>query len=62
MPEIKIFVDGEEDLLVLPFVLEGDENLVVFYGLRDRGLVLVNVNKYVKEKCRKLLERMNVGR
>lgn len=60
--KVKILVDGEEDLLVLPFILEGDEDLVIFYGLKNTGFVGVNVNKSIKEKCRKLLERMNVGR
>ena len=59
--KVKIFVDGEEDLLVMPFVLEGDEGLVIIYGLMDRGFVLVNVNKSIKEKCRKLLGRMEKG-
>jgi uncharacterized protein (UPF0218 family) len=56
--KLKIFVDGEEDLLVMPFVLEGDENLAILYGLREQGFVLINVNKFIKEKCRKLLEQM----
>ena len=60
--KVKIFVDGEEDLLVLPFILEGNEGLVILYGLKDKGFVLVNVNKSIKEKCRKLLERMEMGR
>jgi len=55
---VKIIVDGEEDLAVTPFVMEGDSDTVILYGLFDKGFVLVNVNKDVKEKVRKLLEKM----
>ncbi len=55
---VKIVVEGEEDLAVTPFIMEGDSDTVILYGLMDKGFVLVNVNKSVKEKVRKLLERM----
>ena len=56
---VKIIVEGEEDLAVTPFVMEGDSDTVVLYGLMDKGFVLLKVNKDVKEKVRKLLEKMN---
>jgi len=55
---VKIIVEGEEDLAVTPFIMEGDSDTVILYGLLDKGFVLVNVNKDVKEKVRKLLEKM----
>jgi len=56
---VKIIVEGEEDLAVTPFIMEGDCDTVILYGLMDKGFVLVNINKDIKEKVRKLLERMN---
>lgn len=55
---VKIIVDGEEDLAVTPFIMEGDSDIVILYGLFNKGFVLVNVNKYVKERVRKLLKKM----
>jgi len=55
---VKIIIDGEEDLAVTPFIMEGDSDTVILYGLLNKGFVLVNVNKSVKEKVRKLLEKM----
>jgi len=55
---VKIVVEGEEDLAVTPFIMEGDSDTVILYGLMDKGFVLVNVNKSVKEKVGKLLDRM----
>jgi len=55
---VKIIVDGEEDLAVTPFIIEGNSDTVILYGLLDKGFVLVNINKYIKEKVRKLLKKM----
>jgi len=54
----KIIVEGEEDLAVTPFVMEGDFDTVVLYGLMDKGFVLVEIDKDLKDKVGKLLERM----
>ena len=56
---VKIIVEGEEDLAVTSFIMEGDIDTVILYGLFDQGFVLVKINKDIKEKVRKLLERMN---
>lgn len=55
---VKIIVDGEEDLAVTPFIMEGNIDTVILYGLLDKGFVVVNINKVIKEKVRKLLEKM----
>jgi uncharacterized protein (UPF0218 family) len=52
---VKIFVNGEEDLAVLPFILESPLNTVILYGLKDKG-VMVKVSKRIKNECRKLLK------
>ena len=54
---VKIFVDGEEDLAVLPFILESDEDTVILYGLFDK-FVVVEIDKKLKNKCSKLLNRL----
>jgi len=55
---VKIIVEGEEDLAVTPFIIEGDSDTIIFYGLKDKGFVVVEVNKKVKEDVKKLLEKM----
>jgi uncharacterized protein (UPF0218 family) len=57
---IILYIDGEEDLLVLPVVLELPENSFVVYGQPHEGIVLINVTPNVKLKCKKLIERMKV--
>lgn len=52
---VKIFVKGEEDLAVLPFILESPIDTVILYGLKDKG-VIVKVNKKIKKECRELLK------
>ena len=57
-----VFVDGEEDLLVLPLILMvGDKDLVV-YGQPGLGMVLVLCDKSKKEIVERVLELMRVGR
>lgn len=60
--KVKIVVSGEEDLSVLPFILESPTNTVILYGLRDRGMVRVKVNKKLKDECRKLVDKMKGSR
>lgn len=55
----KIIVDGEEDLAFLPSVLESSVGDVVLYGFFDKGFVLTNVDNNLKEKCKKLLSKMD---
>ncbi len=55
--KVKIFVRGEEDLAVFPFILESSINTVILYGLKDRG-VMVKVSKNIKNECKKLLKYM----
>lgn len=50
-----IFIDGEEDLAVLPCILMAPEDSVVLYGQPNEGLVFVNVNS-VKNKANELIK------
>ncbi len=43
-----ILVDGEEDLAVLPCILEADWNSVILYGQPDVGIIFVRVTEETK--------------
>lgn len=53
-----IGVDGEEDLAVIPAVLEADFDDVVLYGQPDEGMVYIKVDEDVKQKIAMLLKIM----
>ncbi len=57
-PPVRITVDGEEDLLVLPVCLYSPENYVVMYGQPNEGIVIVNITQEVKEKVQKIVNLM----
>jgi len=40
---VRITVDGEEDLLVIPVCIHAPENSIVMYGQPNEGLVIVHV-------------------
>ncbi|MHA1953817.1 MAG: GTP-dependent dephospho-CoA kinase family protein [Candidatus Heimdallarchaeaceae archaeon] len=56
--KIIIKIKGEEDLLVLPAILEAPYNSKVLYGQPNEGVVLVTVTKEMKQKAKQLLLRM----
>ncbi|MDC0194246.1 GTP-dependent dephospho-CoA kinase family protein [Candidatus Nitrosopelagicus sp.] len=58
-PPIRITVNGEEDLLVIPVCLHAPENCVVMYGQPNEGLVIVHINHEIKEKVQKIVNSMN---
>jgi hypothetical protein len=49
-------VNGEEDLLVIPSILESKLNSIVLYGQPEEGIVIVNVTKNKKKKITELLK------
>ena len=53
-----IAVDGEEDLAVIPAVLEADFDDVVLYGQPDEGMVYIKVDEDIKQKIAMLLKIM----
>ncbi|RLG58523.1 MAG: hypothetical protein DRN88_00510 [Candidatus Hydrothermarchaeota archaeon] len=55
-----ILIEGEEDLAVLPCILEAEEGTLVLYGQPSEGVVKVNIDKDIKEKAKKLLSFMEV--
>ena len=57
-PPIRLLVDGEEDLLVLPVCLFAPENSVVMYGQPNEGLVIAEINDEVRAKVQKIVNQM----
>jgi len=58
-PPVRITVDGEEDLLVIPACIFAPENSVVMYGQPNEGLVIVQVTPEILAKVQKILDVMN---
>lgn len=56
--EALILVDGEEDLLAIPAVLESPDNAFVVYGQPSEGLVVVTASLEKKNKVRRIVNRM----
>ena len=56
--EAVIFVDGEEDLLAIPAVLESPDNALVIYGQPSEGLVVITASPETKSEVRKIMNRM----
>ena len=50
-----IYVDGEEDLAVIPLVIASDEGSIILYGQPGEGVVFREVDQEAKEKARDML-------
>ena len=55
---IRLTVNGEEDLLVLPVCIHAPENSVILYGQPNKGLVLVQITTEIRNKAQALLDLM----
>jgi len=51
-----LFVEGEEDLMVIPAVLLSPKNSVVIYGLFKKGVCAIKVSKKIKKRIQNLLK------
>jgi GTP-dependent dephospho-CoA kinase len=56
--EAVIFVDGEEDLLAIPAILESPDEAFVVYGQPSQGLVVVTASPVLKSEVREMISRM----
>ena len=56
--EALIVVEGEEDLLALPCIVESPTNSLVLYGQPSKGLVVVDTNRKLKDEANRILSRM----
>jgi hypothetical protein len=53
-----IEVDGEEDLAALPCIYFAKENVKVIYGIPDKGMNMIIVDKSIKKRVEKILTLM----
>ncbi len=58
---VTILVRGEEDLAVLPCILEADWNTIILYGQPNEGIVLVRVNEDKKMRAGIVLKMLPAG-
>ncbi|MCV0398563.1 MAG: GTP-dependent dephospho-CoA kinase family protein [Nitrosarchaeum sp.] len=58
-PPVRLVVNGEEDLLVIPVCIHAPENSVVLYGQPNEGLVIVQITPEIKSKTQRLLDSMD---
>ncbi len=56
--EALIIVEGEEDLLTIPAVLESPDNSLVVYGQPMEGVVVITVTPRVKQEVSTMLDKM----
>ena len=57
-PPVRITVDGEEDLLVIPVCIFAPPNAVVMYGQPNEGLVIAKIDTEIRDKAQKILDSM----
>lgn len=55
---VKIYVDGEEDLLTIPLVLFAPDNTVVLYGQPNEGVVMIKVDENIKKNLKNIIDRI----
>ena len=58
--EAVVVVDGEEDLLALPAIVESPNYAFVVYGQPSEGVVVVTVSSAMKKDVSAILKRMSV--
>ena len=56
---VMVLIDGEEDLLTVPAVIEAPLGAVVFYGQPLEGVVAVRVDEKSKASAREILKKMS---
>ena len=57
-PPVRIRVNGEEDLLVIPACIYAPDGAIVMYGQPNQGLVIMEVSPEVRNKMQAMLEMM----
>ncbi len=55
---VRIVVNGEEDLAVIPAVVEAPLGAAVIYGQPNKGMVIITVTQERKRKARQLLHEI----
>ncbi len=55
---VQLYVNGEEDLLVIPVCIHAPNDATVAYGQPDKGLVLVRITPDIKHKTKAFFDMM----
>ena len=55
---VKVVVDGEEDMAVLPFTLLARDGVSIIYGLHEKGVCVIKVDEESKKIARNLLRKI----
>ncbi|MGZ5501997.1 MAG: GTP-dependent dephospho-CoA kinase family protein [Halobacteriota archaeon] len=55
---VRIVVNGEEDLAVIPAVVEAPLGAAVVYGQPNKGMVIIAITRERKEKARQLMHEI----
>ncbi|PVU68076.1 DUF359 domain-containing protein [Sulfolobus sp. SCGC AB-777_G05] len=55
-----VFVEGEEDLLVIPVILYSNNGDIIVYGQPNAGIVMIRNNALIKEYVEDLFKRFKV--
>lgn len=55
-----VFIDGEEDLAVLPFTLAAPLHSHILYGQPDEGVGVVTVTEEVKKRTKEIVEKFDI--
>jgi len=54
-----LLVDGEEDLLSLPSILNSPKGSLVIYGIPSRGMMVIAVDQKIKKRIKKLVSQFH---
>lgn len=57
---IRIEVTGEEDLAGLPYLALAKDGIVMCYGVPNKGVAMIRINKGVRDRAFELLRQMEV--
>jgi uncharacterized protein (UPF0218 family) len=55
---VRILVHGEEDLAVIPAVVEAPLGAAVVYGQPNEGMVIITITRERKEKAKRLMREI----
>jgi len=57
-PPVRITVNGEEDLLVIPVCIYGPDNAIIMYGQPNEGLVIARLTDDLRKKTKSIIDSM----
>ncbi len=56
--KIQFIIEGEEDLVALPFLMYSPDNWVICYGQPNAGLVIVRVNEDSRNRAKLIFNKV----